>query len=96
MFNLKGNDYRLVVAVAYRVGTVYVKFIGTHAEYDRIDVGTVESESSMQIRPLRTEDDYREVLVSASVLVDFDPELGTEEGDKLDILSAIRPGEILR
>ena len=42
MFNIKGNDYRLVVAVAYRFGAVYVKSIGTHAEYDRIDADTVE------------------------------------------------------
>ena len=42
VFNIKGNDYRLVVAVAYRLGWVYVKFIGTHAEYDRIDANTVE------------------------------------------------------
>ena len=42
VFNLKGNDYRLVVAVAYRLGWVYVKFIGTHAQYDRIDANTVE------------------------------------------------------
>jgi mRNA interferase HigB len=42
VFNVKGNDYRLVVAVAYRFGAVYVKFIGTHADYDRIDANTVE------------------------------------------------------
>ena len=42
VFNIKGNDYRLVAAVAYRFGAVYVKFIGTHREYDRIDADTVE------------------------------------------------------
>jgi mRNA interferase HigB len=42
VFNLKGNDYRLVVAVAYSVGFVFIKFIGTHAEYDLIDANTVE------------------------------------------------------
>jgi mRNA interferase HigB len=42
VFNLKGNDYRLVAAVAYRFGAVYVKFIGTHAEYDCVDAATVE------------------------------------------------------
>jgi mRNA interferase HigB len=44
VFNIKGNDYRLVVAVAYRVGIVYIKFIGTHAQYDAIDAATVETE----------------------------------------------------
>lgn len=42
VFNIKGNDYRLVTAVAYKVGVVYIKFIGTHAEYDAIDALTVE------------------------------------------------------
>jgi len=42
VFNIKGNDYRLVAAVAYRFGCVYVKFIGTHREYDQIDADTVE------------------------------------------------------
>lgn len=42
VFNIKGNDYRLVVAVAYKLGVVYVKFIGTHKQYDVIDAETVE------------------------------------------------------
>ena len=44
VFNIKGNEYRLVVAVAYRFAAVYIKFIGTHAEYDAIDAETVEME----------------------------------------------------
>lgn len=43
VFNIKGNDYRLVVAVAYRFAAVYVKFVGTHAQYDAIQALTVES-----------------------------------------------------
>lgn len=42
VFNIKGNEYRLVVAVAYRLQAVYIKFVGTHAQYDQIDVVTVE------------------------------------------------------
>ena len=42
VFNIKGNDYRLVVAVAYRFAALYIKFVGTHAEYDAIDASTVE------------------------------------------------------
>ncbi len=40
VFNLAGNKYRLVVETQYRAGIVWVKFIGTHAQYDRINVET--------------------------------------------------------
>jgi mRNA interferase HigB len=42
VFNIKGNDYRLIVAIAYRMKYVYVKFMGTHAEYDKVDAATVD------------------------------------------------------
>ncbi|MBX9703186.1 MAG: type II toxin-antitoxin system HigB family toxin [Silvanigrellaceae bacterium] len=38
VFNIKGNDYRLVVAINYNFCIVYIRFIGTHKEYDKIDV----------------------------------------------------------
>ena len=41
VFNIKGNDYRLVVVVQFRPQFVYIRFIGTHAEYDRIDCSTI-------------------------------------------------------
>lgn len=44
VFNIKGNSYRLVVAVAYRFGAIYIKFVGTHAQYDAIDADTIEME----------------------------------------------------
>lgn len=42
VFNIKGNDYRLVVAVDFAKGIVWIKWIGTHEGYDRIDVAEVE------------------------------------------------------
>ena len=42
VFNIKGNSYRLVVAIDYKRRIVFVKWIGTHSDYDRIDVRTVE------------------------------------------------------
>jgi mRNA interferase HigB len=44
VFNIKGNDYRLVTAVDYEKGIVWIKWLGTHAEYDQIDVRTVSYE----------------------------------------------------
>jgi mRNA interferase HigB len=42
VFNIKGNDYRLVVAVDFEKGIVWIKWIGTHRDYDRINVREVE------------------------------------------------------
>lgn len=41
IFDIGGNKYRLIVHVAYGYRRVLVKFVGTHAEYDRIDPGSV-------------------------------------------------------
>jgi mRNA interferase HigB len=44
VFNITGNDYRLVVAVDFEKGIVWIKWIGTHKDYDKIDVNEVEHE----------------------------------------------------
>lgn len=41
VFNIAGNKYRLVVSVWYAGQTIWVKFVGTHREYDKIDPETV-------------------------------------------------------
>jgi len=41
VFNIKGNKYRLITHVRYDLGRVYIRFIGTHPEYDKINVATV-------------------------------------------------------
>jgi mRNA interferase HigB len=41
VFNIKGNDYRLIAAVQYRGGVLAIRFFGSHAEYDRIDAESV-------------------------------------------------------
>jgi mRNA interferase HigB len=41
VFNIKGNDYRLIARGQYQAGVLAIRFFGTHAEYDRIDAETV-------------------------------------------------------
>lgn len=36
VFNIKGNDYRLIAIISFNAKKVYIRFIGTHAEYDKI------------------------------------------------------------
>jgi mRNA interferase HigB len=45
VFNIKGNQYRVVVAIAFVAGVVYIKFVGTHAEYDQINASSIQSEA---------------------------------------------------
>ncbi|MBK7128577.1 MAG: type II toxin-antitoxin system HigB family toxin [Crocinitomicaceae bacterium] len=42
VFNIKGNDFRLIVEFNYQKGRGFIKFIGTHAEYDKIDAEQIE------------------------------------------------------
>lgn len=41
VFNIRGNRYRLVVVVKFTIGYVFIRFVGTHAQYDKIDCSTI-------------------------------------------------------
>ncbi len=45
VFNLKGNDFRLIVDVEYKLKIVFIVWFGTHTEYDKIDAKTVKYEN---------------------------------------------------
>jgi mRNA interferase HigB len=42
VFNIKGNGYRLIAAIDYQKGILWIKWVGAHNDYDRIDVGKVQ------------------------------------------------------
>jgi mRNA interferase HigB len=41
VFNIKGNDYRLIIKINYKYRVIYVRFVGTHPDYDKIDAEEV-------------------------------------------------------
>ena len=41
VFDIRGNKYRLVVVVKFTIGHIFIRFVGTHSEYDKIDVSSI-------------------------------------------------------
>lgn len=88
-FAVAGGDYRLVVAFDFRRAIAFVKFIGTHAEYDRIDALSVNLfwEAVVDIKPIKTDADHEAALREIESLWGA-PE-GSAEGDLLDVLATL-------
>jgi len=51
VFNIKGNDYRLIVAINYHYQVLLIKWLGTHKEYERVDAEQVEYEKQRYANP---------------------------------------------
>jgi len=41
VFNIKGNTYRIIIKIHYNTGIVFIRFVGTHADYDKIDASSI-------------------------------------------------------
>jgi HTH-type transcriptional regulator/antitoxin HigA len=83
VFNIKGNDYRLVAAVDCGRQIVFIKWMGSHRDYDKIDAGRL----SMEIKLIRKEADHEEALREIERL--WGVKEGTAEGDRLDVLATL-------
>ena len=84
VFNIKGNTYRLITKINFEKQWMFIQFIGTHAEYDKIDV---EKIMTMNIKPIKSENDYQEALQRLDEL--FDAKIGTSESDEADTLALL-------
>ena len=69
IFNIKGNDYRLVVKVRYQNGIVKIEWLGTHAEYSKKKF----QELAMNLKIIKNAKDHAEALKRLDELFDLDP-----------------------
>ncbi|GGC49934.1 type II toxin-antitoxin system HigB family toxin [Chelatococcus reniformis] len=89
-FEIAGGNYRLVVAFNFEHQIAFIKFIGSHAEYDRIDClhrVVVLEDWQMDIRPIRSVEDHAEALRMIERL--WNAPKGSPQGDTLDILATL-------
>ena len=87
VFIIKGNTYRLVVRFNFEKQWAFIRFIGTHKEYDNIDANTILKNKKMNIKPIKTETDYRTALAQLDKV--FNAPAGTPESDEADILGLL-------
>jgi len=85
VFNIKGNNYRLVVVINYDYGIVGIRFIGTHAQYDKN--GRINDLTQMAPKIIKTEKDYKLALSRLEQI--FDAKKGTRAGDELELLALL-------
>ena len=51
IFKINENDYRIIVELNYQKGWIFIKFIGTHASYDKVDAATIDLYKKRKVKP---------------------------------------------
>lgn len=94
VFNIKGNDYRIVTTINYDFGWVFIKFIGTHKDYDKIDANTIDLYKSktkkiinMNIEVIKSKKQYEASLQRFEELFFAKP--NTKEGKEAQLLALV-------
>ncbi len=88
VFNLAGNKYRLVAWINYPYRVVYIRFIGSHKQFDAIDAQTIWLKplfgaTPMHIKPIRTRTDYKAALQAVEALMGA--KVRSPQGERLDV-----------
>jgi HTH-type transcriptional regulator/antitoxin HigA len=90
VFNIASNKYRVVVWINYAYRVVYIRFVGTHEQYDRIDVQNrcsndlKKERTKVNVKVIKTDAEYRAALKDIDSLMTA--EADTPEGEMLDLL----------
>jgi HTH-type transcriptional regulator/antitoxin HigA len=88
VFNIKGNDYRLVAAINYENGWVFIKFIGTHQEYDDIDsIRLICINQKMNVEIIKNKRQYNKALQRFEEI--FFAKSNTKEGKEAQLLALV-------
>ncbi|HQS06904.1 MAG: hypothetical protein B7X86_09700 [Sphingobacteriales bacterium 17-39-43] len=86
VFNIMGNKFRLVVRIVFEYKAIQVKWFGTHAEYDKIDVESVIfKKDNMELKIIKTEELYQDYLNWVDELFDKQLSPDTKEGEMLQV-----------
>lgn len=82
-----GNKYRLVVRIVFEFKAVQVKWFGTHAEYDKINVSNIQykKEITMELKIIKTKKQYNEYLDWLDAMFDKKIKPNTPEGNKVEV-----------
>lgn len=84
VFNIKGDDYRLVVAVDFERAIVWIKWVGAHKDYDET-LGRCSM--ATELKPIRSEADYDAAMEEVATF--WGAKSGAPEGDRLDVLATL-------